>query len=169
MNGDECLWTALDCGLKCHFIEQLGPDSEYLTLNVQHVATVAFREMSDWERWALENDLPAIAIQGRLVSSDPEEHGAAHVPLGKRYAYLAAGIVEGEMEEALRDAKILCRRIEKALSIKRPAFAQVKVDGESVHYIEVTSAEVTLARKRDSLADSWFGIGMVGFRIHGGG
>lgn len=162
----ECFWVDADAELVEYLTGALGETSGYGTLQVRKVISVAFRDQADWEKWALDQDLPAVIVQGRLLTSAANEH--LGVRLGKTYPYIAGAIVEGTLEEAHRDAKILARRIEQALQAKR-IIVSVPDDGEIAHDLIPTDAAVTVSRKRSSHDDSWFGWGVVGFRIRTSG
>jgi len=105
----ESLWADIDAYLLTAFAEDMGDDSDYLTLQVADVVNTAL-----WtpERWTL----PAVAFHGGDASS---QYGTQHDGFPHEeptYQYVVSAVVKGTSEANARtNAKILCARLRESL------------------------------------------------------
>lgn len=166
----ECFWNDCDDELTAYFFDRLGPGGLYADLTIVQAVAVGLRDTAQWEKWAVDNLLPAVIVMGIDGRAATDEHGGLLLHLAKSYPYVAVAVLEGTADEALRGAKTLARRIEKALATKRMIEA-VAEDGERANQQVILPGEsfVAVAQRRTSDADRWFGIGGYSFTIQTAG
>ena len=112
----ESLWADLDTWQEQVLTALLGPSSAYATLQAQMVIATLVRDYHEWDNadfW----QFPAVIIAGSRRSHLEEQiqHGPGGLTSYKMvnlYSWIA--VCEGDRQTAMRDAKILGKRLENA-------------------------------------------------------
>lgn len=171
----ESAWVDMGAALKTLFWAQMGSGSAYTTLKLRQALVTMLWNASDYDKWASEELLPTMLIEGRFVRPRAREHGQQEAPplfsnparhIENEYLYTIFAIVQGEREEAERDCKILIKRIVNTV-LTAKTLAVTDTSGESVVNMTLGGNPpigVGIARKpSDNL--QWYGIGAVGLNI----
>lgn len=105
----ESLWADIDAYLLTAFAEDVGEDSDYVTLLVADVVNTAL-----WtpDRWTL----PAVAFHGGDASAQYGTQKDGFPSEEPTYRYVVSGVVKEAAEATARaNAKILCARLRESL------------------------------------------------------
>lgn len=141
----ESLWVDVDDYLKQYFIETMGEDSDYTTLQLQDVFCTVIQDISDFE----DRPKPSMAIVGRQMIRENGGHGDGEVHYDRQMPYIIAIATEGDQETAVRSAKILESRLEKAVRDLR--IDLISDDGSTAEIVGVGNSKITKYKKRPDL------------------
>lgn len=141
----ESLWVDLDDYLKQYFIETMGEDSDFDTLQLQDVFCTIIQDISDFE----DRPKPSLAIVGRNMLRTNGGHGDGEVHYDRKLPYLIVFVTEGDQETAVRDAKILDARAEKVIRDLR--LDLIGDDGTAAEIVGVSNSKITKYKKRPDL------------------
>lgn len=162
-------WDKLDTQICTYLDEQLGADSDYEELQlVSLTKPVVLNEASDWEEWADSNATPAITVQGRLAEYAVNQHGFSDgLVLASAYPYTITAIVKGTQEECRTNCKALIERMITALLATR-GFS-ILIDGFSKDYfVNIVSGGVHVWGSHDGEVGKFYGVAVIGVRLHDG-
>lgn len=169
----EAIWNDIDDALVTFFTTQLGLGSANTTLKVRYVAALIGMDVSDWDGWSTDGLLPAIIVQGQNTRPQPGEHGTAFSSprsIGKEYPYLVCVVAEGERRNAERNAKILVRRVERAMLVAKTlttAGNQPLLDagGEQVQSMRLENVTGVRTFRKPDTQGEWYGVGAVALTV----
>lgn len=141
----ESLWVDLDDYLKQYFIETMGEDSDFTTLQLQDVFCTIIQDINDFE----DRPKPSLAIVGRNMLRRNGGHGDGEVHYDRQIPYLIVFVTEGDQETAVRDAKILDARAEKVIRDLR--LDLIGDDGTAAEIVGVSNSKITKYKKKPDI------------------
>lgn len=142
----ESLWVDLDDALKDYFIEAMGVDSDYTSLQLKDVFCTVIQDISDFE----DRPKPSMAIVGRHMIRESGEHGGEVIHYDRQMPYIIAIATEGDQETAVRNAKILEARLETVVRDLR--LDLVSANGYVSEVAQVSNSKITKYKKRPDIA-----------------
>lgn len=167
----ESLWDDLDEWQIDHLEAQLGPDSAYETLVVQMVAATIVRDYHEWDN-ADEWQFPAVIVGGakelRALMGVQHMTGSAHFRKSLPYSWL--GVVEGDRFTALKKAKIMAKRLERAaIAIMAAGWGPGSTiplapddSGEKLTTFEIGETNIALFRRASAGdVDPYYGVASI--------
>jgi hypothetical protein len=159
--ADEALGALLDAYLVAELLSRLGQHSSYSDLQVETALATIVRDQEDWRAWAR----PALVVTCRSVRRAPGPHGDGDLHIGKRYNYVVATICDGDQASALRDARILERRLELALREIAVSLDLVDAAGEQTQTVEIGDSLTLMYRNRTAQQDNWQAVAAIAFTV----
>lgn len=168
MATHKSFWQQLDKAL-CDLIDQkMGSTSTYTSLKLaQKAKAVVLHDFNDWERWADQNDTPAVVVQGRFAEYAIDQHGSSTLMAASAYPYTITAIVAGTEDECREASKALLERLIKALAEKL-GFAVTVGSASKSYFIGLNTGGVHVWPKHDGQANQFYGICALGIRLFDG-
>ncbi len=162
-------WSKLDKQICDYLDAELGDESDYEELALaSNTKAVVLNEASDWERWANSNQTPAITVQGRLAEYAITQHGSVDgLILASAYPYTITAIVKGTEDECRVACKVLTERMVTALCAVR-GFSVPIGSFSKDYFVNIVSGGVHVWKAHDGNAGQFYGIAVIGARLHDG-
>lgn len=148
----EAIWNDIDDWLVATLDPAMGASSAYTTLKCQTVTATILRDLADVPRWIL----PALIIDGEIIKRESKTNNDCNNLYKKTMPYIIMAIVEGEREQVTIDAKILEKRIERAL---RPVEVTITDSVDEVAYrLILGDSQISISPKPLTHVATWYGI-----------
>lgn len=161
----ECAWIDTDDALVTLYAAQMGPASAYSTLKTKQTLATILIDNQQWEQWETANLLPTLTVEGRFVRLESGAHGGGTWHLNKEYRYRIGVVVAGTESTAVRNAKILLKRIEQATTLTKTVLV-LDTSGEQVQRFKIDGvAGIDLFRKRNGEENAFYAVGVMDLRV----
>ena len=148
----EAIWNDIDDWLVATLDAEMGQSGLYATLQCNTVTATILRDLADVPRWTL----PALIVDGEVIKREQITNNTCNNRYRKTHPYTIMAIVEGEREQVTIDAKVLEKRLERAL---RPVDVAITDSVDEVAYrLTLGDSQISISPKPMSHIATWYGI-----------
>lgn len=107
----ESLWHDLDAWQVSTINTAMGPSSAYPTLKLVQVKSALVYDLQEWMAWPK----PSVAVISYAALRGGGPQGSGDAELTKTYPTIWMALAQGTQDNAIRDVKILLKRLETLL------------------------------------------------------